>query len=67
MLRRRHLLLGSASLLGASGCLSTRGPVVAVKSKAPDFELKSHQGATVSLDGLLKNGPALVVFYRGFW
>lgn len=63
---RRSLLLGSTALLGA-GCLSTRGPVVAVKAKAPDFELASHLGGTVSLDGMLKRGPAVVVFYRGFW
>lgn len=65
---RRALLLGTVSTLSATGaCVSTRGPTVAQGAAAPDFTLKSHLGTDVSLDGLLAQGPAVLVFYRGFW
>ena len=35
--------------------------------RAPDFALKSSNGADVSLSGLLKKGPAVLAFYRGHW
>ncbi len=34
---------------------------------APDFALPDARGATVSLAGLLRHGPAVVTFYRGAW
>lgn len=34
---------------------------------APQFELESHLGGTVSLSSLHADGPAVLVFYRGFW
>lgn len=34
---------------------------------APSFTLKSHLGADVSLESLTASGPAVIVFYRGFW
>jgi peroxiredoxin len=59
--------LGSVGLV-ASGCaLHTRGPTVALQATAPDFTLKSHEGKDVSLQSLLRDGPAVLVFYRGFW
>ena len=74
LLRRRSLLgsLVSALALGAisfasTGCLHTRGPSVALEAPAPDFTLKSHEGKDVSLASLLRDGPAVLVFYRGFW
>ena len=33
-------------------------------SKAPSFELKSLEGATESLAGILKQGPAVFVFFK---
>lgn len=51
-----------------SGCaLETRGPALAERAKAPDFTLRSHQGARVALSELLRRGPAVIVFYRGHW
>jgi hypothetical protein len=29
--------------------------------------LKSHHDKTVSLAELVRNGPAVIVFYRGHW
>jgi len=64
----RRTLLGVLPLLTtASGCLSTRGPTVPKGAKAPDFDLESYDGRHVSLDSLVANGPAVIVFYRGFW
>jgi peroxiredoxin len=34
---------------------------------APDFTLPNPSGRPVSLAGLLRNGPAVVTFYRGGW
>ncbi len=64
----RRTLLGALPLLGlSSGCLATRGPTVPKGAPAPDFSLRSHDGQTVTLDGLVARGPAILVFYRGFW
>lgn len=35
--------------------------------RAPDFTLKSADGAEVSLAGLLRKGPVVLAFYRGHW
>jgi peroxiredoxin len=35
--------------------------------KMPDFSLPDAKGKTVTLKGLLKNGPVIVTFYRGSW
>jgi len=34
---------------------------------APSFALPSQHGDTVALADVLAQGPALLVFYRGFW
>ncbi|MBO6655681.1 MAG: AhpC/TSA family protein [Pseudomonadales bacterium] len=34
---------------------------------APDFSLQSHSGGDISLYALLKNGPVVLSFFRGFW
>ena len=38
-----------------------------VGDRAPSFELPAADGKTVTLEGLLANGPAVLVFYRGDW
>jgi hypothetical protein len=35
--------------------------------RMPDFELPSATGEQVRLSEVLKNGPAVVFFYRGKW
>jgi hypothetical protein len=60
-------LFCAAAGAASSGCLSTRGPVVPQGSPAPPFSLKSHLGTAISLDSLTATGPAVIVFYRGFW
>ncbi|QPP10456.1 AhpC/TSA family protein [Streptomyces bathyalis] len=38
-----------------------------VGAQAPGFSLPSATGRTVTLDGLLAEGPAVLTFYRGAW
>lgn len=56
-------------LVLATGCatLVPRSEGPAQRAKAPEFTLTGHDGKSYSLAGLTKRGPAVVVFYRGFW
>jgi hypothetical protein len=70
--RRRWLSMIAAigvggAVLATAGCLKTRGPSLALDAPAPKFNLKSNDGRDVELRRLVANGPAVVVFYRGFW
>lgn len=38
-----------------------------VGEMAPDFELETADGARVSLESALSNGPVVLTFYRGGW
>lgn len=42
-------------------------PGLKVGAKAPDFHLKNAQGKMVSLHEALRQGPVVLVFYRGAW
>lgn len=69
-MKRRLLLslLPALALTQALGCrLETRAGGPATQAVAPAFELPDHRGRTASLDRLRAEGPAVVVFYRGFW
>ena len=59
--------LGGVAGTYAACTIETRSPSLAERARAPEFSLKSHQGATVTLTELVRNGPAVVVFYRGHW
>ena len=63
-------LLASVAAVIAISCnwrLKTRTPALEEKKVAPDFTLPDHTGEDHSLDALLANGPAVIVFYRGYW
>lgn len=60
------ILAGALASLG-TGCLKTRGPSVAMDAPAPQFNLRSNDGRDVELKRLIADGPAVIVFYRGFW
>jgi hypothetical protein len=47
--------------------LETRTRSIAALEPAPEFELPDHRGQLHSLASLLADGPAIVVFYRGYW
>ena len=38
-----------------------------VGDQAPGFTLENHEGESVSLSGLLEQGPVILVWYRGGW
>jgi peroxiredoxin len=38
-----------------------------INSKAPEFKLKDQDGVEISLKELRKNGPVVLLFYRGYW
>lgn len=61
------LVVGAAFASFGAGCLRTRGPSVAMDAAAPQFNLKSNDGRDVELRRLIADGPAVIVFYRGFW
>ena len=68
---RMWLLAALALALAASvaSCrkLETRTPAIEKKAVAPDFELTDTEGRKHSLDEMVASGPAVVVFYRGYW
>ena len=64
-------LLSVALLVGYMGYRSwytpTAGDAPVLKAAAPSFELKDQDGTDHTLASVLKKGPALLVFYRGYW
>jgi len=73
--RLRRALLITAIVVTALGGLAAlfvycpivpRGPGV-VTTSAQDFSLPDTKGDQVTLSSLVAHGPAVLVFYRGFW
>ena len=63
-------VLLAAAVPAAAAChwhLTTRTPPKADAVAAPEFSLPDADGKAVALSGLLAKGPAIVVFYRGYW
>jgi cytochrome oxidase Cu insertion factor (SCO1/SenC/PrrC family) len=64
----RGFALAVALVGAAAGCrLQTQQVPVAVEARAADFELPAHDGRIVTLAELVARGPAILVFYRGYW
>ena len=61
----------SALLAFTAGCVTavqvTQQATLGPSDAATPFTLMSHTGAPVSLADTLARGPAVLVFYRGFW
>jgi hypothetical protein len=52
----------------SSGCaLHTRTTTISVGDKAPDFKLSDQTGTLWTLTDMISDGPAIVMFYRGYW
>jgi cytochrome oxidase Cu insertion factor (SCO1/SenC/PrrC family) len=47
--------------------IARRPGLVVAAVQAPEFSLEDQKGTTVTLASLTANGPAVLVFYRGFW
>lgn len=73
--RVKRILLAVLALLVAFAAyqyffqfrLSTRNPGTVAKGTAPDFSLPDESGKATSLASLTAHGPAVLVFYRGYW
>jgi hypothetical protein len=74
LLRRAGLgFVGLVAVLAVVGyflvhrAIATRGPGDAKGGVAVDFALPDATGKTVTLAALTAQGPAVLVFYRGYW
>jgi hypothetical protein len=68
VLGRRDFIAVTGAFAGAIlGCHREGTTIPAGEQVAPDFSASDTAGQTVTLAGLLASGPAVVVFYRGFW
>jgi AhpC/TSA family len=68
--RRRAILLSAVLGLLSAGCglwPKPRTPPLASEVPAPAFTLPDAHGKLVSLADLTRRGPAMLVFYRGYW
>ena len=65
----RRTFVFAAAVLATSLCACHREgtTVPAGEQIAPGFTATDAGGQEVTLDGLLAGGPAVLVFYRGFW
>jgi len=65
---RRTFIAGAGALAwGLSGCHREGTQIPAGERIAPDFTAADAGGQELSLAGMLSRGPAVLVFYRGFW
>lgn len=58
---------GLALTVACGWILHTRTPPKSERQTAPGFSLPDQQGRVVTLDDVTATGPAVVVFYRGYW
>jgi len=54
-------------LLFATSVVAQEEPGLQAGIQAPDFEALTHQGIPVRLSDINKEGPVVLVFYRGGW
>src|SRR5687767_13713002 len=64
---RRILVLSLLVIIGFGLKAQKKPEGLFINSKAPDFALKDQQGNNVKLKDVLRNGPVVLVFYRGHW
>ncbi len=62
-----RIVLAVVVLAAACGGQATRGTPQPAGEPAPAFSLTAHDGTTVSLADVIRDGPAVLVFYRGHW
>jgi peroxiredoxin len=63
----KALLFFSAFFIAFAGFSQQKPQGLPLQAQAPDFNGKDQSGKEVSLTELRKNGPVVVLFYRGNW
>jgi cytochrome oxidase Cu insertion factor (SCO1/SenC/PrrC family) len=61
------VVMGALTLFMVYRPLSTRGAGVVAGGTAASFTLHDQTGKPVALADLVAHGPAVLVFYRGYW
>jgi hypothetical protein len=61
------VVLGGLAYFAVHRAIATRGPGDVQGGIAADFSLPDTTGTKVTLAGLTAHGPAVLVFYRGYW
>jgi cytochrome oxidase Cu insertion factor (SCO1/SenC/PrrC family) len=61
------VVLAAVGTYGVYRPIARRSGQVLAAAQAPDFSLSDQTGVTTSLTTLTAHGPAVLVFYRGFW
>lgn len=61
------VVMGGLTLFMIYRPLSTRGAGVVAGGTAASFTLADQTGKPVALAYLVAHGPAVLVFYRGYW
>ena len=61
------VVLGAVVAFGVYRPIARRAGTVVASAQAPDFSLTDQTGAPATLAALTARGPAVLVFYRGFW
>lgn len=62
-----EFMKGVDAIIDEAKAFQQGNDAVKTGEKAPLFELPNAEGKKVSLEGLLKEGPLVVTFYRGNW
>jgi peroxiredoxin len=62
-----ELLGGFAAAAGRLDLIDFAGRAPAVGDQAPGFTLPDHSGKPIELAALLRQGPAVLIAYRGQW
>lgn len=65
-IRTSALALVACVPLSIAATLPARAATPNIGDKAPDFTLKTPEGKSVSLHGLLKKGPVVLILLRGY-
>jgi peroxiredoxin len=68
-MKKITLLIATAFIVFTSFAQTAPATAQSLKvgDKAPDFKALDQNGKEVSLEKILKKGPAIIVFYRGQW
>jgi len=64
---KKNIIFSLLALFLATSVVALEEPGLQTGIQAPDFEAFTHQGSPVRLSDINKEGPVVLVFYRGGW